>query len=91
MMKWTALLILGLAGLPAKAVCVNEVGHTYGSELDAADHVFVATITQATLVGDAALLPSRPDNGERDRRCLAPLTTAAQHHVSIRCTRVRYA
>lgn len=59
MMKWMALLILGLASLPAKAICVVEEGHKYGSDLDAADHVFVATITQAKLVGDAALLPSR--------------------------------
>ena len=65
MRKLLAVAMLGLASLPAQAICISDVGHTYGGDLDAADHVFVATITKATLVGDPASLPARAVAGQR--------------------------
>ena len=59
MNKLLAAAILGVASSPAQAICIADAGHTYGSELDAADHVFVATITKATLATDPAQLQSR--------------------------------
>ena len=59
MRKLLAVGVLGLASLPAHAICVSEAGETYGGELDAADHVFVAIITQATLAEDPVALHQR--------------------------------
>jgi hypothetical protein len=65
MKKLLAIAMLGLVSLPAQAICVFDGDHTYGGDLDAADHVFVATITKATLVDDPASLPSRAVAGRR--------------------------
>jgi hypothetical protein len=61
MNKLLAAAVLGFASFPAQAICVSDVGHTYGANLDAADHVFVAMITKATFDGDAAALQARYD------------------------------
>lgn len=59
MKKLLAVIALALASLPAQAICVYEASETYGGELDAADHVFVAIITQATLAEDPAAVQER--------------------------------
>lgn len=58
MNKLIGIALLGMLSLPAHAICLKEAGHTYGSELDAADHVYVAMLTQATLAEDPAAVVS---------------------------------
>jgi hypothetical protein len=65
MNKLLAIAVLGLANFPAQAICMSDAAHTYGADLDAADHVFVAVITTATLVDDPASLTGRAMAGAR--------------------------
>lgn len=66
--KLIGIAMLGVVSLPAHAICTYEAGHTYGSELDAANHVFVAMLTQARLAeSPAALVNLQLDVPRRSR------------------------